>query len=81
MVTDLNKKPSSITSFMRTTRHLSLLTYRSNLRDLTEAPTKICEMQYKQIPNKLDSAVFNKAGFILQGRPCGTGGAAAILKL
>lgn len=75
MVTDLNKKPSSIASFKTTTGHLSPLTYRSNLGDPTEAPAKICEMQYKQIPTKLDSrqqinsAVLNKDGFILQSRP------------
>lgn len=37
MVTDLNKKASSIISFKETTRLLSLQTYRSNLGDLTEA--------------------------------------------
>lgn len=37
MVTDLNKKASSIISFKETTRLLYLQTYRSNLGDLTEA--------------------------------------------
>lgn len=67
MVTDLNKKPSSITSFKTTTRHLSPLIYRSL--------TKIYEMHCKQIPNnsrqQINSAVLNKDGFILQSVPDG----------
>lgn len=73
MVTDLNKK-KVILNHIRHEDHLALLTCRSNLEYLTEALTKTCAMQYKQILNKLDSthqinsAVFNKCGFTLPNR-------------
>lgn len=76
---------------MRTTRHLSLpadLQVKPLRPDRgTEGQSKICEMQYKQIPNKLDfrqqinSAIFDKAGFILKNRQFENGWEVVILKL
>lgn len=54
MVADPNKTVSSITFFTGTTSKLSPPTYGSDQGDPKEVPARTCEMQYKQITNKLD---------------------------